>query len=169
MPRGAAPLAFTATAALAAAAVVVAALLLPERVPTHFAADGGADAWSSRAAAVTFLALLTAGTSGLFALLARWVPRTPAQWLNVPHGQWWIEAGREGELRRRLREDVLVLGAGTNVLVLSVTAATVQAASSGSGALPGWWFAVLGLWALSTLAHAVLAHRVRYRPDRVSG
>ncbi|WP_337063277.1 DUF1648 domain-containing protein [Kineococcus sp. G2] len=165
----AAPLAFAVSTVLAAAAVVVAAVVLPERVPTYFGADGEAGNWSSRAEAVTFLALVTAGMAGLFAVTARWVLRMSVEWVNVPHKQRWIEAGLEGELRRRLREDVLLFGASTNVLVLSVTIAVVQAAFSGTDALPVWWFVVFVLWFLLTVAHAVLMHRVRYRLDRTGG
>ena len=169
MYRKTASVVFAVTTVLAAAAVVIAAGLLPERVPTHFGAGGDADDWSSRTEAVTFLALLTLGMAGLFAALAWWMPRMSMEWVNVPDKQRWIEAGREGELRRRLREDALLFGASTNVLVLSTTIAMVQAASSGTDALPVWWFVVFAGWLLLTTVHAVFIHRARYRWDRAAG
>ena len=165
--RNAAPIAFAATTVASVASVVLAALVLPERVPTHFGATGAADDWSSRAGAVTFLALLTAGTAGMFAAFARGSARMSMEWVNVPHKQRWVEAGLEPELRRRLREDLLLFGAGTNVLVLSTTLATVQAARSGTDALPWWWFVVFALWLLAVTAQAVFMHRVRYRLEPV--
>ncbi|WP_432572938.1 DUF1648 domain-containing protein [Kineococcus sp. SYSU DK005] len=167
MSRSAAPLAFAVTTAAAVAAVVVAAAVLPERVPTHFGATGEADDWSSRAGAVTFLALLTTGVAGMFAAFARGAARMSMEWVNVPHKQRWIEAGLEAELRRRLRVDLLLFGAGTNVLVLATTLATVQAARSGKDALPWWWFVVFALWLVATTAQAVFVHRVRYRLEPV--
>ncbi|WP_432519055.1 DUF1648 domain-containing protein [Kineococcus sp. SYSU DK006] len=167
MSRNAAPVAFALTTVAAVAAVIVAALVLPERVPTHFGATGDADDWSSRAGAVTFLALLTAGMAGMFAAFARGSARMSMEWVNVPHKQRWIEAGLEAELRRRLREDLLLFGAGTNVLVLSTTLAVIQAARSGADALPWWWVTVFALWLVATIAHAVFMQRVRYRLERV--
>ena len=161
--RGAARLAFVLTAALALGAVVVAAVVLPDRVPTHFGASGAPDDWSSRPAAVAFLAATTAGLTALFAALVRWTPRVSMEWVNVPGKQRWIEAGLEDELRRRLREDLLVFGAGVNVVSLSVTLAVVQAAHSSSGGLPLWWFLLFGAWLLFTTAQVVHVHVVRYR------
>jgi uncharacterized membrane protein len=151
------------TGVLAVAAVVVAALVLPERVPTHFGAAGAPDDWSSRAGAVTFLAVFTAAMVALFVGLVRWVPAMPVEWINIPNKRQWIEAGLEGELRRRLRVDLLVVGAGLNVVCLSVTLAMVQAAHSPHGGLPWWWFVVLGVWLVFTTAHVVVMHAVRYR------
>lgn len=158
---------FVVTSALACVAVVVAALVLPERVPTHFGGTGMPDDWSSRAGAVTFLAVHTAGMVALFAALVRWVPRMPAEWINVPHKQQWLRSGLEGELRRRLRIDLLVFGVGMNVVSLSVTLSLVQAAHTGDGRMPVWWFVVLGAWLLFTIGQVVVMHAVRYRLEPV--
>lgn len=169
MPRKSAETVFAVTTVLSLAAVAVAAALLPDRVPTHFGASGAADDWSTRAGAVTFLALFTAGVAAMFAGLVRWTGRLPLAWINVPEKQRWVDAGREPELRRRLREDLLLFGAGVNLLALAVTAAVVQAARSDSGGLPGWWFVVFGAWLLVTITHAVLVGAVRYRLDPADG
>jgi len=163
MHRDAARLAFVLTAALALAAVVVAALVLPDRVPTHFGPSGAPDSWSSRTAAVTFLGAFTVGLAAMFAALARWAPRMSLQWMNIPNKQQWIDAGLEDELRRRFRVDMLVFGAGMNVVALSVTAAMVQAAHSASGGLPLWWFILFGGWLLFTIGHVAFMYAVRYR------
>ncbi|WP_432542112.1 DUF1648 domain-containing protein [Kineococcus sp. SYSU DK002] len=154
---------FVTTAVLACAAVVWAATVLPQRVPTHFAGAGEPDAWSSATGAVVFLAALTVGLVATFSALVRWVPRVRWEWVNVPRKQEWIDAGLEGELRRRLRVDLLVLGTAMNVFAGSVTLAVVQAARSADHALPGWWFVVLVAWLVFTVVHAVVMHAVRYR------
>jgi len=165
VPRKSAETVFVLTTVLSLAAVGVAAAVLPDRVPTHFGAAGDPDAWSTRAGAVTFLALFTAGVAAMFAGLVRWTGRLPLAWVNVPDKQRWVDAGLEAELRRRVRADLLVFGAEANVLVLSVTAAVVQAARSASGDLPGWWFVVFGAWLLATITHVVVVGAVRYRLD----
>ncbi|WP_432496343.1 DUF1648 domain-containing protein [Kineococcus auxinigenes] len=169
MLRKLAPLAFVVTTVLAVLAVVVAAVVLPERVPTHFAANGQADDWSSRTAAVTVLALITTGVAGLFGAVAQAGPKMSTEWMNVPHKQQWLDAGPEEEMRRRVRADAFVFGASTDVVVLSMTIAITQAARSGTDALPGWWFVVAASWVLFRIAHVVLMHRVRYRLERVVG
>lgn len=163
MRRNPAQLAFVLTAVLSVAAVGWAASVLPERVPTHFGAAGAADDWSSRAGAVTGLGVLSVGMIAMFAGLVRWTPRLPIEWINVPEKQRWIGAGLEGELRRRLRVDLLLFGAGVNVVSLAVTLGMVHAARSADGGLPWWWFAVMAAWLVSTVVHVVVLHAVRYR------
>lgn len=154
--------AFVSTAAPAVAAVVVAAFVLPDRVPTHFDLLGTPDDWSSRAGAVTFLAIFTGGLLAVFVGLAWWAPRMSWQWINVPNKRQWVEAGLEDELRRRMRGDLLVIGAGMNVFCLATTLSMVQAART-DGGLPWWWFVVLGAWLVFTIAHVAFMYGVRYR------
>lgn len=157
-------LTFTITTGLALVAVAVSAALLPERVPTHFGAGGATDDWGTRTGAVTFQALITAGTGALFAALARWMPELPWEWINLPGKQRWAERGLQDEVRRRLRTDMLSLGSATAVLNVALTASTVDAARSGTDRLPWWFFLALGAWLATITGYAVFACLVRYTP-----
>ncbi|WP_432482298.1 hypothetical protein [Kineococcus esterisolvens] len=160
---------FAGSVVLHAAAVVAAALVLPERVPTRFGGGGGADEWSSRAEAVASSALAGTLVAGLFAGLAAWVPRLPLEVVNVPNAAFWKSPEHEGELRRRLREDLLGIGTTTVLLLTAVQGALVQAALSGTGRLPWWFFAVLGAWLAGVLGWVLSLALTRYRVPRGPG
>ncbi|WP_432562072.1 DUF1648 domain-containing protein [Kineococcus sp. SYSU DK003] len=154
---------FVGTTVLAFAAVVLAAFLLPDRVPTHFGGSGAADDWSSRAGALTFLSLLTAGMTALFAGLAWWMPRVGWEWVNLPAKQRWAELGLQDEVRRRLRTDVLWTGSAMSLFEIAVTSAVVDAARSGTDRLPGWALVAFVVWLVVFVGYAA-STPLRYRP-----
>ncbi|MEZ0163722.1 DUF1648 domain-containing protein [Kineococcus sp. LSe6-4] len=160
-------LVFVITTALALLAVAVSVVLLPARVPTHFGADGAADDWGTRTGAVAFQAVITAGTGALFAALARWVPTLPWEWINLPGKQRWADRGLQGEVRRRLRTDLLWMGSPMALLNLALTSSVVDAARSGTDSLPWWFFLAFGGWLVAMTAYVVFTCTVRYRlPER---
>ncbi|NIZ90952.1 DUF1648 domain-containing protein [Kineococcus rubinsiae] len=159
-----AALTFTAATGSALIAVAVSAVLLPERVPTHFGAGGAADDWGTRTGAVVVQAAITAGTGALFAALARWMPTLPWEWINLPGKERWAEQGQQDEVRRRLRSDVLWLGSTVALLNTALTASTVDAARSGTDHLPWWFFLAFGTWLATITGYVVYMGLVRYRP-----
>ena len=161
-PTTIALLSFVAATVLVLAAVAASGLLLPETVPTHFGAGGAADAWSTRTSAVTFLTIVSGGLVALFALLAWATPKMPWDWMNVPGKERWAELGRQDEVRRRLRSDILWLGTATALLNVAITLSVVDAARSGTDRLPTWFFLALGAWTVAIVGYAA-ASMVRYR------
>jgi uncharacterized membrane protein len=159
----AALLAFLTTTTLALAAVVGSASLLPEVVPLHFGVAGEADDWGTRSSAVVFLTVVTAGLAALFALLAWATPKIPWEWVNLPGKERWTELGRREEVRRRLRADLLWLGAATSVLNIAVTLSILVAARSGSGRLPTWFFLAFVTWLGVIAVYSTYMYRARYR------
>jgi uncharacterized membrane protein len=70
---------------------------LPERVATHFGANGQANGWMTRGGHVQFTLLMGAAlpafVMGLFALMSRF----PGQALNVSHKEYWLAPERRAE------------------------------------------------------------------------
>ncbi|MEZ0493436.1 DUF1648 domain-containing protein [Kineococcus sp. TBRC 1896] len=160
-------LTFAITTALALIAVVVSATLLPERVPTHFGADGAADDWGTRTGAVTFQAAITAGLAALFAVFAWQMPKLPWEWINLPGKQRWAEAGLQDEVRRRLRADLLWMGSAMALLNIALTFSTVDATRNGTDSLPWWFFLAFGAWLVAMTGYVAFMVVVRYRlPER---
>ncbi|WP_432494458.1 DUF1648 domain-containing protein [Kineococcus auxinigenes] len=160
---------FAGSVVLYAAAVVVAALVLPERVPTHFGGSGEADDWSSRTGAVTVSALIGAALAALFAALAAGVRRLPVDVVNVPNAWYWRAPEHEAELRRRAVGDLWAVGTATMLLLTAVEGAIVQVALTGTGRLPWWFFAVFGTWIAGLLVWALTLGPTRYRVPEGAG
>jgi len=156
-------LTFMITTALALIAVAVSATLLPERVPTHFGANGTADDWGTRTSAVTFQAAITAGLSALFAVLAWTMPKVPWEWINLPGKQRWAEAGLQAQVRHRLRADMLWMGSAMALLNIALTFSTVDATRDGTNSLPWWFFLALGIWLVAMTSYVAFMGLVRYR------
>ncbi|MBB2903300.1 putative membrane protein [Kineococcus radiotolerans] len=156
-------LTFTITTALALVAVVVSATLLPERVPTHFGANGAADDWGTRTSAVTLQAATTAGLGALFAVLARQMPKVSWEWINLPGKQRWAEAGLQDEVRHRLRTDLLWMGSAMALLNTALTSSTVDATRSGTDGLPWWFFLAFDAWLVAMAGYVAFTGLVRYR------
>ncbi|WP_337059483.1 DUF1648 domain-containing protein [Kineococcus sp. G2] len=154
---------FTGSVVLHAAAVVVAALVLPQRVPTHFGGGGEADDWSSRAGAVAVSALVGGALAALFTALAAGVRRLPVDMVNVPNTRCWRAPEHEAELRRRALDDLWTVGAATILLLTAAEGAIVQVALTGTGRLPWWFAAVLAAWLVGVLVWALTLGLTRYR------
>ncbi|GAB7193092.1 hypothetical protein NUM3379_38010 [Kineococcus sp. NUM-3379] len=154
--------AFLASALLHAVVLAVAAVVLPERVPLHFGAGLHADRWGERGELLLADALVAALLAGLFAGLAALTARVPLQLVNVPSPAYWKSPEHEAELRRRLRDDVLGLGAATLAFAAAACALTVHAAATGSGRLSLAFAALLVLYLGATVAWCAHLVLVRY-------
>ncbi|MCX6924350.1 MAG: DUF1648 domain-containing protein [Verrucomicrobia bacterium] len=74
--------------------VLGSAPLLPERVATHFAANGQPDGWMSRSGYLNFIAGMGIGLP-LFILAITFLSRFfPVSLVNVPHKEFWLAPGR---------------------------------------------------------------------------
>lgn len=159
--------AFLLTTAAYAASIAVAAVLLPERVPLHFAGSGEPDRWGSRAEAVLTFSLIGAGLALLLGGAAALMERLPLRsgLVNLPRKDWWLATPeREAEARRRLRADLYGIAAVTMVFLVGVLGVTVAAARSDDPSL-GWPFMVaVGLFVAATVVWAIWTSVVRYRP-----
>jgi uncharacterized membrane protein len=76
---------------------------LPERVATHFSADGAPNGWSTPlgflAPVIAILVLCTA----LF-LIAGWFDRLPDRMINIPNKDYWLAPERRAETFAALRD-----------------------------------------------------------------
>jgi hypothetical protein len=155
--------AFLAACLLYAAVLAVLVAVLPDRVPLHFGADLQADRAGSRAELL--LAAAGAGVllAALFAGLARWSHRMPLHAVNVPHAHHWKTPEHEAELRRRVRTDMLTVGAATLVFLAAMFALVGRAAVAGTG-LSGWAVVLLAAFLTAVLGWSVWLATHRYRP-----
>ena len=97
------------------------------------------------------------------ALLAWATPRMPWEWINLPGKERWAELGREDEVRRRLRTDLLWLGTATALLDVALTCSIVEAARGGTGQLPTWFYFSFVTWLVAIAGYTAFMGLVRYR------
>lgn len=159
-------LALLVTAAAYVLALAWSALVLPERVPSHFDAAGRVDDWTSRTAMLVFWAL-----AGLVVLVGMpWLTRAVAAgdgtWVNMPQRSkdYWFAPERRAEFRVRFADDVETFTALTGVLLVAVLGLTSWVGATGRDGLP--WWVLVGLLAGYLAATAVWTVRLlrAYRP-----
>lgn len=144
-------------------------LTLPDRVPLHFSGSGSPDRWGSRGEALLTVALVGGGLVLLFWLLARWVPRAPAELVNIAPAdkRWWFSTDeRSAELRRRIADDLYLIGAATLVLVVVIEAVTLAISHHEDPALPWWLLPIVGCYLAGLIAWSIWAVGRRYRTPR---
>ena len=84
-----AQLLFAAATLLALALAVQQHATLPEKVATHFGANGQANGWMSRDTHSAFQIGTTVFLAAVFAGLALFMPRLPDRHINLPHRDYW--------------------------------------------------------------------------------
>ena len=148
------------------AALVWSALVLPARVPSHFAADGRADGWSSRTALMAMWTVVGLVVLVAMPVLARVASRGDGSLVNMP-ARWkayWFATERRDDFARRFADDLDWFIAGTGLFLVLVMAATTRAGHTGADALPGWLLPVaIGAYVLATALWTWQLAR-RYRP-----
>jgi uncharacterized membrane protein len=146
--------------------LVWSALVLPDRVPSHFDAAGRADDWTSRTTMVAFWAAM-----GLLVLvgmpaLTRLAAAGDGTWVNMPRRSkdYWFVPERRAEFRVRFGDDLDAFAALTGALMTALLALTTWVATSGRDGAPWWAFAGLtGAYLVGTAVWTVRLLRA-YRP-----
>jgi hypothetical protein len=93
---------------------------LPEKVATHFGADGQANGWMSRDAHTAMQIGTTVFIAALFTALAQWLPRLPDGLINLPHHDYWLAPSRRAETHAWLSGMLFWLGAALQVFLAFV-------------------------------------------------
>ena len=147
-------------------ALAWAALVLPERVPSHFDAAGRVDDWSSRTATLLFWVAVGLVVLAGIPLLARLVSAGDGTWVNMPQRSkdYWFAPERRAEFRVRFQDDLEGFSALTGVLLLSALAITTRVGATGRDGVPWWVLAGLvgGYLALTAVWTVRLLRK--YRP-----
>jgi hypothetical protein len=150
-------------AVLYALSAIGSALVLPDRVPLHFALDGSADRYGSRAEAVIGFAALGLGMLALWLLVLQCLRRASLDLFHVPHAAYWKTPEREPELRRRVEVDLTWFFAAT-LLLLAAVPVSMAVAAGGGGRLPLGFQLLFGLFLVGTAVWCGLLAVRRYQP-----
>ena len=167
--RGRRALAVVATAYVVALAW--AAMVLPERVPSHFDASGRVDDWTSRAGTLVFWAIVGAVVLVGMPVLTRALTAGDGTWVNLPQASkdYWFAPERRAEFAVRFQDDMEAFAALTGALLLIGLVLTTWVATTGRDAAPWWAFVlVVGGYLVLTAVWTVRLLR-SYRPPVQTG
>lgn len=142
------------------------ALVLPDRVPSHFDAAGRTDDWTSRTTMVAFWAVMGLLVLVAMPALTRLAAAGDGTWVNMPQRSkdYWFEPERRAEFRVRFGDDLDGFAALTGVLMTALLALTTWVATTARDGAPWWAFAGLtGAYVVATAVWTVRLLR-RYRP-----
>ncbi|WP_181273098.1 DUF1648 domain-containing protein [Brevibacterium oceani] len=138
-------------------------IVAPEPVPSHLDAAGRADDWSSKAGTLGILLPLGLGISMVFSI--RWIwERVPAAFLNIPHRDYWLEAGNRDYHFDCLMEFMRITAGLVALLFASVLVIIMHEARSSM--MPEWMTFVPTAVFLIATGFAVWRLLHRLRPPR---
>lgn len=147
-------------------ALVWSALVLPDRVPSHFDAGGRADDWTSRTAMIVFWVVMGLVVLVAMPALTRLAASGDGTWVNMPQRSkdYWFAPERRTEFRVRFADDLEGFAALTGLLLTALLGLTTWVGATGRDGAPWWVFVVLtGGYLLATAVWTVRLLR-RYRP-----
>jgi uncharacterized membrane protein len=100
---------------------------MPERMASHFAADGSANGWQSRQAFFVLMLLVTS-TSAIVGFLAPWqiASRSNAR-INLPHRDYWLAPERRAETMQFISSTMAWFACGILFVLISGTFLALQA------------------------------------------
>ena len=159
-------LALLATAAAYVVALAWSAVVLPERVPSHFDPAGKVDDWTSRTSMLVFWTAI--GLVVLVALpwLTRAVTAGDGTWVNMPQRSkdHWFAPERRDEFRVRFADDVELFAALTGGLVVALLGVTSWVGATGRDGVPWWVLAGLLVAYLALTAVWTVRLLRKYQP-----
>ena len=117
--------------------------LLPDRLATHFAADGTPNGWSDKSSCRPVYPVFVAAMSLLFLGMARLTTKMPDGLINLPRKDYWLAPERREETMRRLGDRLAWMGPMIGCFLLLVGQSTIQANMAKPPRLPGTHVAFL--------------------------
>ena len=93
---------------------------LPERVATHFNANGQPNGWMERNHHTTYQIGTTAFIAVLFIAIALSTPRLPDRFINLPHRDYWLAPSRRAESLAWVEGMMFWLGAALQLFLAFV-------------------------------------------------
>lgn len=134
---------------------------LPERLASHFTADGTPNGWQPKQAFFV-LSCVVVGMSALVAFLApRLIASRPAEKINLPHKDYWLAPERREDTMRFFRAQMVWFGCGLLFVLLYGTSQAINANLPNVGYFDarGMWHVVAGflfftlVWIVHFLHH----------------
>ena len=158
---------FLALLVLAGAFVKSTSAGLPAVVASHFGPGGVANGFMGKGTYEVFMLALVVGVPALAAFSARLLRNMPADFVNLPHRQYWLAPERRAATFESLSSLTLWFAMALAVFLSYCHWLVVRAHATQPPELPETWFlAGLGLFGTFTLAWLFVLFRRFGRPPR---
>jgi|WetSurMetagenome_2_1015567.scaffolds.fasta_scaffold90737_2 uncharacterized membrane protein len=141
--------------------VYYSSLELPERVATHFVANGTPDDWMSRDKHLLFIAAFSIGISWFLAcigLISRFIP---ARFFNLPNRDYWLSPEHMDETRLYFSRHMIWMGCLMIAFFAGVQYTIIQANQISPVKMPNELFwplfisflVAITIWAIALIKH----------------
>jgi hypothetical protein len=136
---------------------------LPDRVASHFGAEGLANGTMTRAGYRGFMLFFTVGFPTLVVLGVGWLPRIIPQYTNIPNPNYWFAPERRAQVFDFLMTHALWFGCLLVLFICAVHWLVVQANAQQPAQLAhGPFFTALGLFFAALTVWIITLYR-RFR------
>ncbi len=139
-----------------------AAVMLPDRVATHFDGAGVANGWMTRGGYLTF----DIGITALMVLgipMLRSLANGSGAGVNIPNRDYWFRPENRETLKRLLTGDLVFIASATGLLLTWLTVSVVIANQQPEPSLGSWSLLVVGAFVLAVVGRTVWMVVSRYR------
>ncbi len=134
---------------------------LPDPVATHFGGDNMPNDYMSRSAVIAIFGALGIALPLFLILVAATIRFLPAQFVNIPHREYWLAAERKSETMMFIAQHILWLSclivlflSGTFHLIIRANAVTpVQLPTQLTWIVVGCFLAGLAAWCIVLVHH----------------
>ena len=119
---------------------------LPDRMASHFNAQGVADGWSSKQTFYLILIPLMIFFN-LLPFLSRWLINKAPQWANIPNKKYWLSSAANKKIMMSMMDDMMIMiTAMLNVMFIVMFQYTYDVNIHGSARFSFYWmFLPVGL------------------------
>ncbi len=131
--------------------------LMPDPMATHFGIDMQADSWSAKDSFFTIYPLVEIGMLIIVLVLIFLQKRIPTSFINIPHRDYWLAAGRRDATWETVSVYALGMGALTLAFLIAMAEVVFRANLADTavptiGATFFWAFGMfLGIVAVATI------------------
>jgi uncharacterized membrane protein len=100
---------------------------MPQRMASHFAADGQVNGWQSRDAFFVLMLLVSSASAVVSFLAPRQIAAKANHRINLPNREYWLAPERRGETMRYISAAMAWFGCGILSVLISGTFRAMQA------------------------------------------
>ena len=118
--------------------------MLPERVASHFGADGKADGWMTKSQFAIFYVGMTSFMTLLFLGIGKLIEVTPDELINLPNKEYWLAPARRAATLAAFSEEMAWFGVAIVGFLISVMHLSFQATLSGTNRLENTFYWLFG-------------------------
>lgn len=135
---------------------------LPERVASHFGANGAADGFMPKSSYIRFMVGLHVGLPLFIVIIAATLKFVPSSLINIPNRDYWLQPSLRAQTLRENETMLVWIGVATCVFLMGLSHLTYVANKNANGlSMP--WFVLLMILFISFVLGVALRSIFRYR------